>query len=386
MKVIFLSIFLAISSILYGHPENKGEIIIHGIIKGVHEPISYIYLICLGGESLKGDSIKVIDNKYTCIVKTDHVAFITFYAKPFSDLAPVEDKYRFVILAEPGNCNIVSLDSFSNIRVTGSRAFIEYRNLEKAQLDISSEIKRLQHLTDSLQAVGNTPDSVILQLDRQLTSLFVKKDRLDLDYAMSFPSSLITPFVLSSYFYHVSDAEVTKNAALYNRLSIAGKNSEFGKDIKLRIEAAKIGIGTIAPQFIQSDTAGKMISLQSLMGKYVLLDFWASWCLPCRTENTHLTKAFEDYHKKRFTIVSISLDKADAKDKWLNAINSDGLTWFNISDLKGFENAVAKLYHVTAIPQNFLIDPEGKIIAKNLRYGNLEKKLSKIFENDLPEK
>jgi peroxiredoxin len=123
-----------------------------------------------------------------------------------------------------------------------------------------------------------------------------------------------------------------------------------------------------------------MISLQSLRGKYVLLEFWASWCLPCRGENTtHLTKAFKEYHKKGFAIVSISVDKADAKDKWLNAINSDGLTWFNISDLKGFENAVAKLYHVTEIPQNFLIDPEGKIIAKNLRNGNLEKKLSEIF-------
>lgn len=379
MKVIFLAIFLAISSILYGQPENKEEIIIHGIVTNSHEPIPYIYLICMGGESLKGDSIKVIDNKYTCIIKTNHVAFITFYAKPISDPASLEDKNHFVIMAEPGNCNIVSTDSFSNIRVTGSRAFIEYRNLKKAQLDNSSEIKRLQHLTDSLQGVGNTPDSVIYQLNRQIASLFVKRDRFYLDYAMSFPSSLITPFALSIYFNHVSDSEVKENAALYNRLSTAGKNSEFGKDIKSRIEAAKIGIGTIAPQFIQSDTTGKMISLQSLRGKYVLLEFWASWCLPCRGENTHLTKAFKDYHKKGFTIVSISLDKADAKDKWLNAINSDGLTWFNISDLKGFENEVARLYHVTAIPQNFLIDPEGKIIAKNLRNGNLEKKLSEIF-------
>ena len=379
MKVFFLAVSLAVSFTLYGHQGNKEEIIIHGIIKNTHEPIPYIYLICLGGESVKGDSIKVIDNRYTCIIKTDYVAFITFYAKPFSDPASLEDENLFVIIAEPGNCNIISTDSFSNISVTGSRAFIEYRNLKKKQLDYSSEIKRTVHLRDSLENMGNAPDSAILRLGRQINSLFAKRDRLYFDYAISFPSSLITPYVLSIYFNHVSDAEVNENTALYNRLPTAGKNSEFGKDIKSRIEAAKIGIGTIAPQFIQSDTSGKMISLKSLRGKYVLLDFWASWCLPCRGENTRLTKVFKDYHEKGFTIVSISVDEANAKDKWLKATNSDGLTWFNISDLKGFENAVAKLYHITAIPQNFLIDPEGKIIGKNLRNGNLEKKLSEIF-------
>jgi len=384
MKVFPLVVLLTTSTFLYGYRENKKAIIIHGVIARTHDPISYIYLTCLGGKSLNGDSIKVINNKYTCIIKTDYVAFITFYARPFSDPASFENKNHFVIMAEPGNCSIVSVDSFSNIRVTGSRAFIEYRNLKKSQLNKTLEIQRLQNQTDSLKNVGNTPDSVLLRLDRQITNLFLEKDRIYLDYAKSFPSSLITPFVLSLYFNHVSDAEVNQNSDIYNSLPKAGKTSDFGRDIKSRIEAARIGIGITAPQFIQGDTAGKMISLESLRGKYVLLDFWASWCIPCRAENTHLTKAFKDYHNKGFTIISISLDNSDAKDKWLKAINTDGLTWFNISDLKGFENEVAKLYHITAIPQNFLINPEGKIIGKNLRNGDLEIKLNKIFEIDKP--
>jgi peroxiredoxin len=381
MKSILLTIGLLAACIVHGHPPKKGDVIIHGVIKNVRESFSYIYLVCIGGKCLDGDSIKVVNNKYTCSIHTDYVAMLTFYTKPFSDPAFAENKNYFMILAEPGNCNIVSLDSFSNISVSGSLAYNEDKKLTRTRSYYSSEIQRLRHITDSLENSGDAADSAILRLDRQINSLYKKIDRLYPDYAGSYPSSLIAPFLLSIYFDHVSDSEVIKNAALYDRLPAEGKNSYFGNDIKSRIESAKIGIGTMAPEFTQADTAGNIISLQLFRGKYVLIDFWASWCLPCRGENEHLVKAFNDYHKNGFTIISISVDEAAAKDKWLKAIHNDGLTWTNISDLKGFENAAAKLYYVTAVPQNFLIDPEGKIIAKNLRNGSLEKKLNEIFSS-----
>ncbi len=383
MKLILLAISLFLSLILYGHPENKGEIIVHGVIKNIHEPISYIYLVCIGGQCFQGDSIEVVNNKYTCTIKTDYVAMLTFYAKPFSDPAFAETKNIFTVLAEPGNCNIESLDSFSNITVSGSRAFTEDNNLTKIRSYYFSEIQKLRHITDSLENTGDAHDSTVLRLDRQINSWYKKIDRLYPDYAKSHPSSLITPFILSIYFDHVSDSEVKENVALYNRLPMEGKNSAFGNDIKLRIQSAQIGIGTMAPEFTQADTAGNAITLQSFRGKYVLIDFWASWCLPCRGENTHLVKAYNEYHKNGFTIISVSVDEAKAKDKWLKAIDDDGLIWTNISDLKGFDNAVAKLYYITAVPQNFLINPKGKIIAKNLRNGNLEEKLSEIFSSQL---
>jgi thiol-disulfide isomerase/thioredoxin len=119
--------------------------------------------------------------------------------------------------------------------------------------------------------------------------------------------------------------------------------------------------------------------LSSYKGKYVLIDFWASWCGPCRQENPNVVKAYNKYKTKKFTIIGVSLDKPGAKDAWMSAIKNDGLTWTQVSDLQFWDNKAAKLYGITSIPQNFLLDPTGKIIAKNLRGGDLEAKLAEIF-------
>ena len=126
------------------------------------------------------------------------------------------------------------------------------------------------------------------------------------------------------------------------------------------------------------DTAGKKISITSLRGKYVLIDFWASWCRPCREENPNVVNAYKKYASKNFTVLGVSLDQA--KPAWINAIKMDGLTWTHISDLKGWQNDVAGMFHITSIPQNLLIDPQGKIIAKNLRGEALDNKLESLLK------
>ena len=132
--------------------------------------------------------------------------------------------------------------------------------------------------------------------------------------------------------------------------------------------------------FTQADTSGNPVSLSSFRGKYVLVDFWASWCGPCRRENPNVVSEFNKYKDKGFTVLGVSLERPNAKDKWMNAIHDDNLTWTHVSDFKYFENEVAVQYGIQAIPQNLLLDPQGKIIARNLRGEKLQKKLAEIFE------
>jgi thiol-disulfide isomerase/thioredoxin len=134
---------------------------------------------------------------------------------------------------------------------------------------------------------------------------------------------------------------------------------------------------TLAPDFSQADPQGKMVQLSALRGQYVLLDFWASWCPPCRAENPVLVQTYQQYKKKNFTILSVSLDHNRAA--WLKAVKADGLTWPQVSDLQGWDNAAAARYHIQAVPQNYLLDPSGHIVGQNLRGAALAQRLAQLL-------
>ncbi|MBC7536648.1 MAG: TlpA family protein disulfide reductase [Ferruginibacter sp.] len=144
------------------------------------------------------------------------------------------------------------------------------------------------------------------------------------------------------------------------------------------VKSTMPGIGTIAPDFTMNDTQDKPFSLSELKGKYVLVDFWASWCGPCRGENPNVVAAYTKYKNKNFTILGVSLD--EDKQKWLNAIKNDKLEWKQVSDLKQWSSAAVALYGFEGIPYNVLIDPSGKIIATELRGEALEIKLGEVLK------
>ena len=189
-------------------------------------------------------------------------------------------------------------------------------------------------------------------------------------------SSLAAP--LAIYFYNQVTGDYAKLESFYNSLSAPVKATPTAAYLaELISKNNEASYGKAVADFIQPDTSGKNISLSSFRGKYVLVDFWASWCGPCRAENPNVVSSFEKYKNKNFTVLSISLDRA--KQPWLDAIKADGLNWTHVSDLQFWNNAVAQQFGINNIPQNMLLDPQGNLIGKNLRGVALDYRLSKIL-------
>ena len=156
-------------------------------------------------------------------------------------------------------------------------------------------------------------------------------------------------------------------------------NSTFTRQLVERVDKLrKLAIGKQAPEITLEDPEGNMVSLSSLRGNYVMIDFWAAWCRPCRAENPNVVALYEKYNPKGFEVFGVSLDRK--KEDWVRAIEQDGLSWTQVSDLQYFNSAAAQLYNVQAIPATYLLDPDGKIIAKNLRGIALRKKLEELFD------
>jgi peroxiredoxin len=217
---------------------------------------------------------------------------------------------------------------------------------------------------DGLMTIYN---NIMGLIQKQLDTFVIKKSH-----------SVIAPFVLTITSQFYEDPQLLEDR--FNKLDASVRNLESGKQLAAMIAEKKIGaIGTQAIDFAQPDTTGAMVALSSFRGKYVLVDFWASWCGPCRNENPTVVESFIKFKGKNFTVLGVSLDKPGQKDKWIQAIREDGLLWTQVSDLQWWENAAAKIYHIQGIPQNILVDPNGKIVGRNLRGPALEAKLCEIL-------
>jgi len=248
----------------------------------------------------------------------------------------------------------------------------DYKGYVRGFLPINDKLGKLVAEINAEKQPSKKKDSLIAVFNDNRNKLKYFTDNFLKEKA----ASPVSAFILYQF------AKLYDEAALegkYNSLKPSAKKIVFAKELERMIAAANVGkVGSIATDFAQNDTSGKSVSLNSFRGKYVLVDFWASWCRPCRMENPNVLAAYNRFKDKNFTVLGVSLDKDKAS--WVKAINDDKLPWTQISDLQQWGNAAAKMYKIESIPSNMLLDPSGKIIGKNLRGEELEAKLKEVIK------
>lgn len=299
----------------------------------------------------------------------------------FTWTAPMADPQKITVMfpkravwlfVEPGNMELTgSADSLNKVKLTGSKIQNEADAYEKLLAPISAKQDPLY------KKYGKVSKEEQLALEQQLDDIRMEKRAVANKYIAEHPESA---FSLSLVTDRAAMGEYKDIQAAYDKLGKNVKNSPEGKRLAERLAILKrSAIGTPMLNFTQNDTEGKPVSFAAFKGKYVLVDFWASWCGPCRAENPNVLKAYNKYKDKNFTVVGISLD--DKGENWKKAIKDDGMPWTQLSDLKGWKNEVSEYYGIRGIPSTLLVDPKGNIIAKDLRGEILNKKLEEIFSN-----
>ncbi len=257
--------------------------------------------------------------------------------------------------------------------ITGSAVHDEYNAFQESLMEIYGKARELYASYREADQAGD--EETTNKLEKEMDAVDDEVQEFQQAYLDENPASFIAPFIVQNLHYGKEADEIE---ALLAKLDPSLQGSSLVGNITRRVEILKkVAIGMPAPEFTQNDSLGNPVSLSSFRGKYLLIDFWAAWCQPCRAENPNVVKAYQKYTDKGFEVLGVSLD--NSRDKWLKAVKDDGLTWAQVSDLKYWSNEIAALYGISSIPSNLLLDREGLIIKKNLRGEDLHSALEKLL-------
>jgi len=364
MKKLF-ALLLPLAIIISCSTSQKKEFMISGKIAGLNEGALIL-------EKRGTDGYIAVDTAY---LQDGSFEFVQELQLPEAFyLSAPDHEGRLLFLAGDSDIEIeVNIDDFQNAIITGSIANDQYSEYKKSVADFNSNSDELYEKYKDAKEDDNTllADS----LDKIMDELHDEKGAVLTNYILENNNSYAAPYIATRNLYRYDLAELKK---IVKNIDSSLKNYIYVKKLNDRVELLKtVDVGQPAIDFLMEDTVGNLVRLLSYKGKYVLVDFWASWCSPCRKENPNVVAAYHEFKDKGFDILGVSFDKD--KEAWLNAIHDDNLTWTHVSELTGWKSSAGKLYGILSIPSNILIDPEGIIIARNLKEVELHDKLTSIF-------
>jgi thiol-disulfide isomerase/thioredoxin len=348
----------------------KNQFVIDGTVEGEASGNALLVVFSENKSSAKPDTLAkapIVDGKFklTGTTEVPLYGFVTLEGTRNSAALIVENVKLTAVINTTDN----SLSA-----VTGSAE----QDVLKAFNDNTKALRsKSVELNQAYGAATEAKDEEKIQEIRQQASDIQEASKAQEEELMkAHPDNIATAFILLT---KVGGLETDKLAELYNLLGENAKNSTYGVQIKERLDKLEVvAVGKVAPDFTQNNPAGEPVSLHSIQAKVKIIDFWASWCGPCRQTNPSIVELYKKYHDKGLEIIGVSLDQS--KENWEKAIQDDNLTWVQVSDLKYWQNEAAQLYCVSSIPHMLVLDENNVIVAKNLRGEELANKIAELLK------